>query len=261
MHTALTASMAQNSRDASDWRSVSRTIQPIASRAAGRFMPWPPRTSGRNACSSGRGCPVFGSRVSSATAASFTTDPLTITATRSHSLLHLGQHVRDEQDRLRRRPCARRSRRAGAARPTRSSPSVGSSRTSRSGSLSSAWASPSRWTMPLLKREIGSAARSARPTQLEQFVDARPGSSPASSASGRRRSGAVRGRSGSGGSAGSRACSRRGPASRCRPPAGPGGRPAPGRPAEGEQELDQRGLAGPVGAEQAEHLAGRDAGG
>ena len=31
-----------------------------------------------------------------------------------------------------------------------------------------------------------------------------------------------------------------------------------GRPAEGEQQLDQRGLAGPVRPEQAEHLARRD---
>ena len=37
MQTALTASIAQNRRDAIDCRTVSRTIQPMASRATGRF--------------------------------------------------------------------------------------------------------------------------------------------------------------------------------------------------------------------------------
>ena len=86
------------------------------------------------------------------------------------------------------RPRTGRARRAGpscraafrpamtsrsSCRPTRSSPSVGSSRTSRSGSLSRAWASPSRWTMPLLNRQIGSVRAVGQADRSEQLVDAR----------------------------------------------------------------------------------------
>ena len=57
-------------------------------------------------------------------------------------------------------------------RPIGSRPDIGSSRITSSGSLTSAWASPTRCTMPFEKRRIGTSAERSRPTSVEQLARA-----------------------------------------------------------------------------------------
>ena len=178
--------------------------------------------------------------------------------------LQRAELVRDQQHRAAVGRRSRRSAPANASWLAASTPAVGSSRTSRSGSPARARAISVRCCWPPDRVATGSPARSARPTAASAARDRGP-------VGGAGRAAACRG-----GPAGRRRPPRRrSPARRCRRRAaaarsrsgatagtGASGRAEQRRPAgrqrdQAEHRPDQCGLAGAVGAQDRDHLAGR----